>query len=153
MYKVILKLDKFFLKYEGIGGGGGEGGFKLIPHPPGKTTFKKPSLIRVNEFLVILNKKTGFFIKSFPGFREQYHIFKLWRLFATFKSLKFIEFPTEAVVRNLNSKHFHSNALSFQITLQLQLHCNYITIVFCEKWRIYRGKDHYSNYIAVTITL
>ena len=32
-------LDKFFLKYER--------GVKLTPTPPEKTTFKKPSLIRV----------------------------------------------------------------------------------------------------------
>ena len=33
---------------DGAGGGGGEGG-QTDPHPPpGKTTFKKPSLIRVN---------------------------------------------------------------------------------------------------------
>ena len=34
------------------------------------------------------------------------------------------EFPMHAFVRNLNSNHFHSNAKSFQITLQL--HCNCI---------------------------
>ena len=41
MYKVLLKLDKFFLK--------NEGGVKLTPPLPGKTTFKKPSLIRVKK--------------------------------------------------------------------------------------------------------
>ena len=40
MYKVILKLDNFFLKYEGGG--------QLDP-PPGKTTFKKPSFIKVKN--------------------------------------------------------------------------------------------------------
>ena len=34
-----------------------------------------------------------------------------------------------------NSKHFHPNASSFQITVQLQLHCSYIAVavVYCEK--------------------
>ena len=41
MYKVILILDKFFLKYEG--------GVKLTPPSPEKTTLKKPSFIRVKE--------------------------------------------------------------------------------------------------------
>ena len=49
--KVILKLDKFFLKYEGEGEGGmGWGGGVKLTSPlsfPGKTTFKKPNLIRV----------------------------------------------------------------------------------------------------------
>ena len=40
-------LDKFFLKYEK----GGKGGVKLIP--PGKTTLRKPSLIRVKVFIGI----------------------------------------------------------------------------------------------------
>ena len=39
-------LDKFFLKYEGRGEGGG--GVKL--NPPEKTNIKKPSLIRVNKY-------------------------------------------------------------------------------------------------------
>ena len=39
MYKAILILDKFFLKYEGERGGQND--------PPGKTTLKKPSVIRV----------------------------------------------------------------------------------------------------------
>ena len=41
MYKVILILDKFFVKYEAA--------IKLTPPPPPeKTTLKKPSFIRVN---------------------------------------------------------------------------------------------------------
>ena len=45
-------LDKFFLKYER----GGDGGMvKLNPLPPGKTTLRKPSLIRVNHFVDIKN--------------------------------------------------------------------------------------------------
>ena len=44
--KVILILDEFFSKHEGIGGGVK---VKLTPSspPPRKTTLKKPSLIRV----------------------------------------------------------------------------------------------------------
>ena len=43
MYKVILILDKFFLKYEG--------GDQIDPppHPSEKTTPKKPSLIMVKS--------------------------------------------------------------------------------------------------------
>ena len=43
-----MTLDKFFLKYEE--------GVKLTPppRPPGKTTLKKPSLIRVNGLLEVL---------------------------------------------------------------------------------------------------
>ena len=59
MYKVILILDKFFLKHEevgaegwgggaGGGGGGGAGDWSQIDPPPRKPIFKKPSLIRVN---------------------------------------------------------------------------------------------------------
>ena len=48
MYKVMLKLYKFFLKYEGVGAGRGEGQIDPLSTPPEKTTFKKPSLIRVN---------------------------------------------------------------------------------------------------------
>ena len=33
------------------------------------------------------------------------------------QSLKSAEFPIHAVARNSDSKHFHSNALSFQIKL------------------------------------
>ena len=44
MHKVILILDKLFLKYEGVGGGRG---VKLTP--PEKTIVKKPSLIRFNH--------------------------------------------------------------------------------------------------------
>ena len=49
MYKVILILPKFFMKYERMGGGG-----QIDPPPPPpqkkqnkKTALKKPSLIRV----------------------------------------------------------------------------------------------------------
>ena len=42
MYKVILKLDKFFFMKGAEGGG-------LKLSPPGKTTLKKPSLIRVKR--------------------------------------------------------------------------------------------------------
>ena len=43
--------------------------------------------------------------------------FMLRSLFGAFKSLKSAEFLVHAVVGNSNSKHFHSNAPSFQITL------------------------------------
>ena len=46
MYKVILILDKFFLKYEEA--------VKLTPK--GITTLKKPSLIRVNKRCKTVNK-------------------------------------------------------------------------------------------------
>ena len=50
MYKVSLKLDKFFLKCEGgRRGGRGSSWLPLPPPTPGKTTFKKPSLIRVKK--------------------------------------------------------------------------------------------------------
>ena len=68
-----------------------------------------------NDFL-ISNKNIGFLLKFRHGFREQYHIFELRSLFATFVSPKSVEFPMHAVVRNSNSKHFHSNASSFQTT-------------------------------------
>ena len=45
MYKVISKLDKFSLKYEGVGGGGGVGGVKLTSPPPGKLSSKSPVLL------------------------------------------------------------------------------------------------------------
>ena len=51
MYKVLLKLDKFFWKYEK--------GVKLTPPPPfspGKTDSKKPSLIRVKASSSLLDK-------------------------------------------------------------------------------------------------
>ena len=69
-----------------------------------------------NEFLIISNKSINFLLMFYRGFSEQYHIFKLRSLFTTFQSLKPVEFPMNPVVRNSNSKHFHSNALSFQIT-------------------------------------
>ena len=53
MCKVILKLDKFFLKYEGEGRGGE---IDPPPLPPGKTTFKKPSLIKVNDIITSVFK-------------------------------------------------------------------------------------------------
>ena len=54
----MLILDKFFLKYEAVGEGGGRGrgvvgvGESNWPSlPPGKTTLEKPRLIRVNRSL------------------------------------------------------------------------------------------------------
>ena len=43
-FQHILILHKFFLKYEGGRGGGGQ-----IDHPPEKITLKKPSFIKVNK--------------------------------------------------------------------------------------------------------
>ena len=48
---------------------------------------------------------------------EQYRIFEIRNLFATFKSLESVEFLIHSVVRNSNSKHFHLNTLLFQISL------------------------------------
>ena len=48
MYKVISILDKFSLKYEGVGGGGGGvrgGGGSNCPPPPGKLSSKSPVLL------------------------------------------------------------------------------------------------------------
>ena len=60
MYKVILILDKFFLKYER--------GVKLTsPLPPGKTTLKKPSLIRVKDFAWTWNTETFPMLCSIKG--------------------------------------------------------------------------------------
>ena len=79
-----------------------------------------------NEYLMILNWSIGFYIEQisisfllqfYYGFSEQYHIFELPSLFATFKLMKFVKFLMYAVVQNSYSKHFDSNALPFQITL------------------------------------
>ena len=60
-----------------------------------------------NKILIMLNKTIGFLLKFHDGFSKQYHIFELWSLFATFESLKRVEFPMDAVVRNSSSKHSH----------------------------------------------
>ena len=65
--------------------------------------------IAFNEYLVIWNKNIGFHLKFYGRFSEQNHIFDLRSLFATFESLKSVKFPMHALVRNSNSKHFHSN--------------------------------------------
>ena len=67
-----------------------------------------------SEFLIKSNN-ISFHLKFYHG--KQYHIFELWSLFATFESLKSVEFLMHAVGRNWNSKHFYTNAPSFQITL------------------------------------
>ena len=36
-------------------------------------------------------------------------------------------------VRNLNSKRFHSNASSFEITVELQFYCSYVAVVYCRQ--------------------
>ena len=72
-------------------------------------------------------------------------IFELQRLFATSESLKSVRFLTHAVVQNLNSKHFHSNAYSFQI------HYSYIRVAYCEKWSLKRKRSLLSQkYKAIT---
>ena len=73
MYEVILKLDKFFLKYEGGDvGGGGRGGGCQIDLPLGKTTFKKPSLIRVKYgTLLKINSAIYSLMKICKKFSEQ----------------------------------------------------------------------------------
>ena len=55
-----------------------------------KTLIQKPELMNIvfNEFLAKSNKSIGFFLKFYHGFSEQYHIFELRSLFATFESLK-----------------------------------------------------------------
>ena len=76
-----------------------------------------------NEFLIILNKNIGFLFKFYHGLSELNHIFEFRSLFATAESLKSVEFPIHAVVRNSNSKHFHSMPNHFKLCLvQLQLH-------------------------------
>ena len=72
-----------------------------------------------NEFLIISNKNIGFLLRFYHVFSDNGFIifFKLRNFFAAFESLKPVEFPMPAVVRNMNLKHFHSNVSSFQITL------------------------------------
>ena len=50
-----------------------------------------------NEFLITSNKNIGFVVKFYHGFSEQYRIFELRSLFATFESLKSVEFSVHAV--------------------------------------------------------
>ena len=64
-----------------------------------------------NEFFIVSSKNGGFVLKIYHGFSEQYHIFELRNLLATFKSAKSIEFLMHAVIRNSNSRYSHSNAL------------------------------------------
>ena len=49
-----------------------------------------------NEFLIRSNKNIGFLLKFYHGFSEHYHILELRSLFATFESLKSVEFPMQA---------------------------------------------------------
>ena len=85
----------------------------------------KPRFINtaLNEFL----------IKFYHGFNKHSYIFELQSLFETLESLKSVEFPMHAVVRNSNSKHFYSNASSFKIIWNSKLHCSYIS---CVLWKI-----------------
>ena len=49
------------------------------------------------EFLVISHKNIGFLLKFYQEFSEQYRIFELRSLFATFESLKSVEFPMHTI--------------------------------------------------------
>ena len=69
------------------------------------------------EFLIISHKNIGFLLKFYQEFSEQYRIFELRSLFATFESLKSVEFLMHTEFRNSNSKHFCSNASLLQFTL------------------------------------
>ena len=84
-----------------------------------KTLMQKLGLMNTtfNKFLIISKKNIGFLLKFYHGFSKQYHIFELRDLFTTFESLKSVKFPRHTVVQNSNSKNFHSNSSSFQITL------------------------------------
>ena len=70
-----------------------------------------------NEFLIISNKNIGFLLKFYHGLSEQYHIYELQSLCATFESLKSVEFSMHTVVRYSNSKRFDWDVSSFQIRL------------------------------------
>ena len=52
-----------------------------------------------NEFLsaILTSKGIGFLLKVYHGFSKQYHIFELRSLFATFESLKSVEFPMHTI--------------------------------------------------------
>ena len=50
-----------------------------------------------NVFFIISNKNIGFLLQFYHGSSKQYHIFELRSLFATFKSVKLVEFPMHAV--------------------------------------------------------
>ena len=67
MYKVILTLDEFFLKYEG----------GLIDPPlsltPEETAFKKPNLIRVKVIL-------QFLISGFIIYCHGYSLYWFWQI-------------------------------------------------------------------------
>ena len=65
-----------------------------------KTQIQSLSLTNTafKEFLIISHKNIGFLLKFYQEFSEQYRIFELQSLFATFESLKSVEFPMRAVV-------------------------------------------------------
>ena len=83
MHKVILILDKFFLKYEG----------RSIWAPPEKTTLKKPSLIRVNAFVLdyfflrLLHIHDLVKLSSTLGISYTYHRKKYWFILNQFTRL------------------------------------------------------------------
>ena len=57
---------------------------------------------------------------------------ELQSLFATFESLKSVEFPKHAVVRNSNSKHFIRH---------FKLHCSYSYIVVTLQLYILKNRE------------
>ena len=65
-------------------------------------------------------QKHWFVLKFYHGFSEKYHIFEHRTLFATFESLKSVEFGIHVIFRNSNLKHFHSDP-----SLRFKLHCSY----------------------------
>ena len=50
-----------------------------------------------DKFLFMPNKNIGFLLKFYLGFSKQYHIFKSENLFATFESLRSVEFPMQTI--------------------------------------------------------
>ena len=60
------------------------------------------------------------FLKIYYVFSKQYHIFELWSSFATFESLKSVEFPMLKVVWNSIPKY-----IFFQIPRRFKLHRSY----------------------------
>ena len=111
-----------------------------------------------NDFL-ISNKNVGFIMDLVNSII----IFDLRSSFATFELLKSVKFLIHAVVQNLDSKHFHSNALSIQnyivVTVTWFLHWSCILwkmvslkiIVF---WKLYheRNNIHFSHHYKLVKT-
>ena len=80
MYKVILKLDNFFLRYEGEEGKGW-GQIDLHLNPPGETTFKMPFFLELRRCFVFAS---GMFCSvSFFFFASQFTWVTFKRIFNT----------------------------------------------------------------------